>query len=510
MIKVRPMRDNLNPVTTKKRHKCDYFLANDSGHQENVCFQFFKKCIQISDTVVYNAIKSVIPNEPAVELRGRFSSRKTRESDENFAQKFIKKLPAYRSHYGASKSDKKYLHPNLNITRLYREYSIVCSFKKRKVLSLWKFREIFNTKFNLGFHPKKVDTCRTCDKLEALIQSVGSNTKYKDQLSKQKHQHLQLVKRTKENYNDTINDAKNSTANTEVLTFDLQRALEIPSISTSEAFYRRQLWCYNLCIYDLKRERGYMFFWNESVASRGAQDIGSCLNKYFKQFIPGNTTKIILYSDACPGQNRNIKITIMIKKILESWPHSELQSIEQRFFFSGHSYNSCDRCFGTIEKQKRITEMIYVPEHWANIIAQAKKNEPKFTVVEMVKDDFLSCKEIEKIITNRKKSINNEKINWMTFQKIINIRNSPFDLIFEKYSSEQPAQQIQVYLRKRGKNSESITFSNAEFTPLYEKSRPIARKKYDDLLKLIEYIPSQFHTFFTTLEYEDEQPKSKR
>lgn len=81
----------------------------------------------------------------------------------------------------------------------------------------------------------------------------------------------------------------------------------------------------------------------------------------------------------------------MMKKILESWPHNELQSIEQRFFVSGHSYNSCDRCFGVIEKQKRITEMIYVPQHWVNIIAQAKKKEPKFNVIEMKREDFLSC-----------------------------------------------------------------------------------------------------------------------
>lgn len=511
LVKCRSKEENLNPVTAKKRNTRDYFLSDDLGHQRKVCVSFFKKCMQISGKVIHNAISTSISNQSAAELRGRFSTRKTSESDEHFVERFIKKLPAQRSHYGLSQSKRKYLNPSLNITRLYREYSIVCPFKKRKILSLWKFREVFNTKFNLAFHAKRVDTCRTCDKLEALIQSERSETKYREQLSKQKHHHLQLVQHLKENFKSTIDDAKDSSSNTEVLVFDLQRVLETPSISTSEAFYRRQLSCYNLCIYDLKRERGFMYFWNETIASRGAQEISSCLIKYFKQFIPQNTKKIIMYSDACPGQNRNIKITVMMKKILDSWPHSTLQSIEQRFFVSGHSFNSCDRCFGVIEKQKRITEMIYVPQHWLNIIEQAKKNEPKFKVIEMVREDFFSCKRIEEIITNRKKSINDEKINWMKIQKIINNRDNPFKLIIERYSSKQSVQRIQVDLKKRGQNWRSITFSSVNFSPLYEKSRPIARKKYDDLLKLTEYIPTKFHAFFKSLEYEDEpMPKRKK
>lgn len=140
----------------------------------------------------------------------------------------------------------------------------------------------------------------------------------------------------------------------------------------------------------------------------------------------------------------------------------------------------------------------------------SKKKDPKFTVVPMMKDDFLSCKDIEKIITNRKKTNNNEKVDWLKIQKIINIRSNPFNLIIERYSTNKFVQQIQVSLRKHGKNSESMIFSNVNFTPLYTKSRPITRKKYDDLQKLIEFIPSQFHSFFKTLEYDDSQPNSKR
>lgn len=509
LVKIRPEKENLNPTTSNKRKKYDYFLTNFSGAQEHVCFEFFLKCLQISNKLVYHAMESAISNEPAIELRGRISKRKTSQRDVEFLKKFIEKFPAYDSHYASSTTERKYLSPNLNIKRLYREYVVVCQFKKRKVLSEWKFSEIFNTQFNLAFHPKKTDTCRTCDKLQAQIQSERSNTLNKENLIAQKNQHLQMVNYAKENFAQAVKDSRVDSNNIEVLTFDLQRALETPSISTSEAFYRRTLWCYNLCIRDEKRDKSYMYVWHEGIASRGAQEITSCIIKHFHRFVPKETEKAILNSDACPGQNRNIKTTLMIKKLLDSWPHNQLLTIEQRFFVSGHSYNSCDRSFGLIERQKKITESIFVPQHWINVISQAMKNEPKFTVIEMGRDDFKSCEQMENIITNRKLSQEDEKIFWTNMQKIIYNRQRPFDLITEKYSVS-PIQPITVSLKKTGKKFDAITFSSANFTPLYTSSRPIDKKKYDDLMKLKEFIPSEYHWFFNTLTYKSDESNTNK
>lgn len=212
----------------------------------------------------------------------------------------------------------------------------------------------------MGFHPRKVDTCRRCDKFEAEIQSERTNTLKKEILLQEKNYHLQMVKNVKVKFNESVELARNESNNIEIFTFDLQRSLEIPSISTSEAFYCRQLWVYNLCIFDEKRNAAYMYIWNESIASRGAQEVSSCLLKHFENFVPSETESIILYSDACPGQNRNIKTTLLLKKCLDAWLHNPLKSIEQRFFVSGHSYNSC---FGLIERQKKITESIFTPQH---------------------------------------------------------------------------------------------------------------------------------------------------
>lgn len=151
--------------------------------------------------------------------------------------------------------------------------------------------------------------------------------------------------------------------------------------------------------------------------------------------------------------------------------------------------------------------MIYVPQHWLNIIKQAKKSEPKFKVIEINTSDFFSCKQIESIITNRKKSLNNDKVEWMKIRRIVNNRSSPFNITIHSDNFNQP---IVVSLRKRGSAADSNTFQNASFESLYTESRPIARKKYVDLQKLLQYVPSQFQWFFTSLKCEDEDPISKR
>lgn len=46
LIKSRPKKENFNPVTAKNRTYA-YFLTNNCGVQEEVCFRFFSTCFQI-------------------------------------------------------------------------------------------------------------------------------------------------------------------------------------------------------------------------------------------------------------------------------------------------------------------------------------------------------------------------------------------------------------------------------------------------------------------------------
>lgn len=89
------------------------------------------------------------------------------------------------------------------------------------------------------------------------------------------------------------------------------------------------------------------------------------------------TKKLILYSDQCGGQNRNIKMAVLCQYITT---HSDftVENIDHKFFLSGHSYLACDQDFGLIEKKKKLFKNIFVPDDWDEVIKAARKKKTFF------------------------------------------------------------------------------------------------------------------------------------
>lgn len=506
LTKRHDIKENLNPIInlSKKNHATnEYFLTNERGIYHRVCRSFLLKCLNVSASALCRSIKSVITNEACIDKRGCFPTRKTNRNDIAFLKTFIAKFPTYESHYTNKCSNKKYLDPQLNIRRMFREYKTLCEFERRKTLSEWVFRKVFNTdkwvcEFNLNFHRPIKDSCKKCDNFEIVLKSEGITYEKQQNVIFLKNIHLYTAEYIRKELKESVQNCRNSVLKTEIFTFDLQRVLEVPSIKTNEAYYRRQLWVFNLCIYDEIRNIPYMYIWNESIASRGAQEVGSCICHHLAHNIPKDTKKIILYSDACGGQNRNIKIALMLKKFIADIKLPDLETIEQRFFLSGHSFNNCDRNFGLIERQRKVTENVFIPNHWVNIIQQAKKNDPKFNIIQMQQEHFYSTEFLESIVTNRKITVDGEKVCWFNFQSISHERQNPFTLKIKEYSTDNTNETKNISIRKR---NNSNTFESTPFGSLYNGQREISKEKYNDLLQLLKYVPERYHSFFKELNH---------
>jgi hypothetical protein len=69
--------------------------------------------------------------------------------------------------------------------------------------------------------------------------------------------------------------------------------------------------------------------WDEGEAGSDAQEVGSCLVKHVMGTLSNNVKHLILWSDSCSGQNRNIKLTLMLKALLND--HPTLQKISLWF-----------------------------------------------------------------------------------------------------------------------------------------------------------------------------------
>lgn len=155
-VKKSVMNKNLNPVVPRYKYTCKYFLHDSNGIQQQVCLQFLSKCLRISDFKLKSSTKFLDKNPSTQDHRGKFPTRKYKETDLNFLREFIRSFPTYDSQYKISASNKQYLSPFLNIRRMYIEYELKCAFEKKMILPEWKFREIFNSEFNLSFHRPKM------------------------------------------------------------------------------------------------------------------------------------------------------------------------------------------------------------------------------------------------------------------------------------------------------------------------------------------------------------------
>ena len=87
-----------------------------------------------------------------------------------------------------------------------------------------------------------------------------------------------------------------------VITFDLEAVLQTPKSQVSQTYYKRKLNSYNLSMYNLGNGEGTNYFWSEMDGARGANEVATFLNQYIDSL---NAKHIVLYSDNCPGQNKN-------------------------------------------------------------------------------------------------------------------------------------------------------------------------------------------------------------
>lgn len=161
---------------------------------------------------------------------------------------------------------------------------------------------------------------------------------------------------------DAINDPE-----LECLTFDMQKTLQLPKITTGVAYYKRQLNLYNLGIHSGSTGEGYFNLWTEDEASKGTQEVGSCLKAHIEK-ISKPIKKLILRSDSCGGQNRSIKFVLMKMHILQN--HETLESISMRYLLSGHSFLPNDTEFGEAETAMKSNEKLYTDEAYIQVMKE--------------------------------------------------------------------------------------------------------------------------------------------
>lgn len=166
-------------------------------------------------------------------------------------------------------------------------------------ISLYSYREIFNTEFNFGFGLPRTDTCARCEALEMELRVCNEDEK--DRLLEEQRRHHdkaddgykskrldnEAAKRSWRGKTRTLGRNTTSKDAVDMITFDFQKNLETPNLFHNDVFYLRQLWTYSFGIHDCVATQGYLYLWDETAAKRGSSEVASCLYKFFKDFRSG-------------------------------------------------------------------------------------------------------------------------------------------------------------------------------------------------------------------------------
>ncbi|KAH0821108.1 hypothetical protein GEV33_001683 [Tenebrio molitor] len=112
----------------------------------------------------------------------------------------------------------------MNMSLMYRLYTEKCTelkMPKDFLIKKSSYAKIFSSKFNLSFSHPKNDTCSKCD-------AGQSNAEHEENV----HLGFQLMSKEKASKDKNLS----------YITVDLQQAMPLPKLTTSKAFYLRQIW----------------------------------------------------------------------------------------------------------------------------------------------------------------------------------------------------------------------------------------------------------------------------
>lgn len=461
-----------------------------------VCKNALIRTLQVNAKRIARALKKYQECDEIIDGRGQTCGGRNAVPEEirGEIRRHIMSFPKYVSHYTRSQTNSKYLCSNLNLAKMYKLYKE----KVQAPVSLSLYRNIFYTDFNLRFKTPKKDTCKRCDLYITKIKNASETERMV--FDEWHDRHLEDAKNLENQMKDDLALAKIDPT-LEAITYDMMKILLLPRLTTNIVYYKRQLNFYNFGIHIGSSGKGRFNTWLENEGSRGTQEVGSCLKKFIES-ITAPVKTLILWSDSCGGQNRSIKLVLMMIYVLQH--HSSLEKISLRYRLSGHSFLPNDSDFGDVECALRGKDKVCTDEAYIKVMEDCR-DKNKFEVVRIKSEDFFSVEKLENLITNRKVDIMKVKISWLETHEILIDKSHPNIIKMRKRIGDE-FQTIDI-----AKAKTKLDFKNVKLEQLWPNNRPLSKEKINDLNEMLELVDDKDKPFYdflknntTTAEFEDD------
>ena len=427
--------------------------------------------------------------------RGKHLNRPQKMTDEikHQVDTHIRSFPTMKSHYSRKKHSRhrKYLSPQLSVTQMHELYVQKYEPNAKKPLVTYSFYwKYFNENFNITFGYPRSDTCGMCDQLEVQLDAASAPLQVG--IRKQKEDHLRRAEAFYGSLrSNTVLSKQNSHIST--ITFDFQQNLPLPSVPVGDVFYMQQLWIYVFGVHNCGTNEVRMYCWPETIAHRGSDEVISCLLHYLHS-LPGEVTTLNLFSDGCPGQNKNLNVMHFLFSLVRL---GRFEHIRHFFPVRGHSFLPNDRDFGCTERKKRKVERVYTPEQWHDIMRSARKKKP-YIIVPVDQSMVLNCAAhfspvFKKTVKAEGKGLNIQRA------MILDYSNSHPSEVWVKYGDEDEE------WSKFSPEKCSKVIKSLPTAPKYLHPLSVKQNKISDVHKLVDkYVPVEFQSFYKSIKGDDE------
>lgn len=359
-----------------------YSVLNN-GVKINVCREAFINLHGVTVKRVKRLCSLLTRGTSPKDKRGKH--RNTREMPGEELQRInahISSFPVHESHY--SGKEKYYLDARLNVKKMYALFQE--KYPQSKV-SYKYYAKYFRENFTLCFGQPQIDTCCTCEELNVKIKNPRLNDVAKRVAVTEKMVHEAKAKKfhTQTKLVKEMCEKDNSIGG---IVIDYMQNLPLPHIPVQEMFYLRQLWVYVFNIHDLKTGKSVFYVHHEGQAQKGPNEVCSFLLHYINNFIDPEIKELHVFSDSCPGQNRNNTVTRFWLSLTDT---ERFQQIVHYFPIRGHSYLACDRNFSVVKRAIKKLDRIYTMKECLEIVvnSSAKGN---FTGIMVDGEDILDFK----------------------------------------------------------------------------------------------------------------------
>ena len=483
-------RRTTNKEENRRVYTTNYYLPefpSDSRpkckatNKVQVCKNVFISTLSVGKRLVeYTRERPIFNYE---DNRGRHSPPNlTKSEDVEFVKSHINSFPKMSSHYCRSATKRKYLDSNLSLSKMHRLYREKCQKENVRPVALSTYRAIFNYSFNLGFHKPKKDRCSTCEKAINLENTQSpeyiEHQKRKEEIRTQRQVDKERVRKNEDNH-------------LEVIGFDLEKVIKIPKSQVSDFYYCPKISCYNFTVYSLKNNEATCYVWAEDEGKRGSNEIASCLYDFNTKCARNGITDVVYYSDSCGGQNKNMAISAMCLKTVNTTP---IETISHYYYECGHSQSECDNVHSRIEKHIKNMDL-YTPGEFFDSVRHAKETQPVFSVIELKHDAILDFKKLATdTMANTELSEDGSKVKWKgneTFRVAQYTKGSyKIELKISPHATATQILDTKSKPRKRARRATAIVQkpkpTDSVLVQAYKAKLPIPQSKLKALLKLLE------------------------